>query len=123
MWSLGLKHCCLCCSLGCEVGVVKYAARMPRYLEAVLVLVWGIPCLLHVVRGVCHVTAGMQVRLCMHDACPKPNGILWKLKMEYNNSDLYHRTALSMSLLFTAATAAVLLQMVEKIWYLVSCVC
>ena len=96
---------------------------MSGYLEAVLLC--GIPCLQHVVRCVSmsEVTAGMQVRLCMHDACPKPNGILWKLKMEYNNSDLYHRTALSMSLLFTAATAAVLLQMVEKIWYLVSCVC
>ena len=28
----------------CEVSVVKYAACMPGYLEAVLV--WGIPCLL-----------------------------------------------------------------------------
>ena len=119
MWLLGLQLCCLLLCR-CEVSVVKYAACMPGYLEA-LVLVW-------VYRVCCcecesHVTAGMQVRLCMHDACPKPNGILWKLKMEYNNSDLYHRTALSMSLLFTAATAAVLLQMVEKIWYLVSCVC
>ena len=26
---------------------------MPGYLEAVVVLVWGIPCLLHVVRCVC----------------------------------------------------------------------
>ena len=34
----------------CEVSAVKYAACMSGYLEAVLV--WGIPCLLHVVRCV-----------------------------------------------------------------------
>ena len=77
---------------------------MSGYLEAVLLC--GIPCLQHVVRCVSmsEVTAGMQVRLCMHDACPKPNGILWKWKMEHN-SDLYNQTALSKLLLFTAATA------------------
>ena len=55
----------------CEVNVVKYAARMPGHLEAVLV--YGTPCLLHVVRCVStsQVTAGMQVRLCIHDACLK----------------------------------------------------
>ena len=50
----------------CEVSVVKHAACMPGYLEAVLV--WGIPCLLHVVRCVSQTTAGMQVPLCMYDA-------------------------------------------------------
>ena len=89
----------------CEVNVVEYAACMAGYLEAVLLCV--IPCLQHVVRcvSVSQVTAGMRVRLCMHDASPNPNGIIWKWKMEYN-SDQHNQTALSKLLLFTAATAA-----------------
>ena len=41
--------------------------------------------------------------------------------MEYN-IDLYKGTS-SMLLLFTASTAALLLYIVDKIWYLVTCEC
>ena len=46
------------------------------------------------------ITAGMQVRLCMHDACPKPNRIIWKWKMEYN-SDLYNTAQRTAFWMFT----------------------
>ena len=68
--------------------------------------VYRVCCTSIVCECVSQVTAGMQTRLCMHNACPKPNnGIIWKWKMEFN-SDLYNRTALSMLLLFTVATGA-----------------
>ena len=104
----------------CEVGVVKYAACMSGYLEAVLV--WGIPCLLHecpLYVSVCQISAGMRVRLCMNDACPKPN-LIWKWKMEYN-SDLHNRTQNCIMDVYCCSLPLLLCCCCRKTWYLVSC--
>ena len=61
----------------CEVGAVKYALLVcqdtwRQYTR--MGYVYRVCCMLSVM---CQGTVGMQieVRLCMHDACPKPNGM------------------------------------------------
>ena len=84
-----------------EVSVVKYAACMPGYPEAVI-LVWGIPCLLQQL-WVCESSTRRDAST--DDACPKPEGtMIWKWKMETNSDLCNRRTTLSMLLLllFTA---------------------